>query len=122
MDRPGTAGGDCARKVARRPDRPQDALPVAQRDTKLFKIAICQIRQHVAVDRIFDEYGLVFFKSDFLQPVADVHRTALSFSRAVVIPMTKLCNSSLFGCGSTRDEIGVEVLTNGVASRGSLGR
>jgi hypothetical protein len=57
----------------RRPNRPHEPLSVAERYPEFFEIALGQLGQHVAVDRIRDERGLVLLESMAPQPVANVH-------------------------------------------------
>jgi hypothetical protein len=70
-ERTGRAGGH-------RPDRLNEALPVAQRYPELLEIALCQLRQHIAADRVLDECRLITPEAEVSQPAANVHSRALS--------------------------------------------
>ena len=72
-----------------RPNSLNEALPVAQRYPELFEIAFCQLRQHIAVDRVLDEQRLIAFETEVSQPAANVHGSALIRSRLIIIFVTK---------------------------------
>jgi hypothetical protein len=50
----------------------QQLLAMAERYTETRQIIVGQIRQHVAVDRLIGEQGLVLAKPQFFKPSADV--------------------------------------------------
>src|SRR6266478_7465401 len=78
----GRAGGH-------RPNSLNEPLPVAQRYPELFEIAFCQLRQHIAVDRVLDECWLISSEAQVSQPAANVHGSALILSRLIIILVTK---------------------------------
>jgi hypothetical protein len=47
-----------------RPDRLNEALPVAQWDPELLEIVFCQLRQNFTVDRILNECRLITPKAE----------------------------------------------------------
>src|SRR5262249_1513276 len=67
------------------PDRLNEALPVAQRHPELLEIALCQLRQHIAVDRVLDECRLISSEPQVSQPTANVHGSALIRSRVIMV-------------------------------------
>src|SRR6266481_7807509 len=70
-ERTGRAGGY-------RPDSLNQALPVPERYPELLEIALGQLRQHIAVDRVLDERRLITPEAEGSQPAANVHSSALS--------------------------------------------
>jgi len=54
-------------------DRFQQALAVAQGDTKLTEVAVCQVGQNFGVDFVFQEHRLIFAQAEAPQPIPDVH-------------------------------------------------
>src|ERR1700757_4161030 len=68
-----------------RPDRLNEALPVAQRYPELLEIAFCQLRQHIAVDGVLDECRLITPEAEVSQPTANVHGSALIRCRLIMV-------------------------------------
>src|SRR5262245_13768547 len=76
---PDLAGDSCTGKApSHRLNRPDEALPVAQRHPELFKIVFAQLRQHIKVDSVLDERWLVLFESMVSQPGTHVHGSGLN--------------------------------------------
>src|SRR5262249_43495482 len=67
------------------PNGPNEALPVAQRYPELLEIALCQLRQHIAVDRVLDECRLITLEAEVSQPAANVHGSALTRTRLIMV-------------------------------------
>src|SRR5262249_29642708 len=63
-ERTGGVGQHC-------PDRLNEALPVAQRYPEPLEIALCQLRQHIAVDCVLDEALGVPFQADRCEPLGN---------------------------------------------------
>ena len=53
-----------------------DALSIAQRNPELLEIALGQIRENVAVDRILAEKRFIALQSQLSQPGVDCHARA----------------------------------------------
>ena len=78
-----------------RPDRLNEALPVAQRYPELFEIAFCQLRQHIAVYRVLDEALGVPFQADRCEPLGDAfHGTSQKRSAERLPTITATCLST----------------------------
>src|SRR5207248_10654068 len=71
-----------------RPNSLDEPLPVAQRYPELFEIVFCQLRQHIAVDRVLDECRLVSAQAQVSQPATNIHNGALIRSRLIIILLT----------------------------------
>jgi hypothetical protein len=74
------------RTPSHRLDRPDQALPVAQRYPELFKIVFSQLRQHIKIDSVLDERWRVLFELE------KEIRTAKSYVRFT--PAADMCDAT----------------------------
>ena len=61
-------------------------LAVAERDAEFLEVAIGEIGEHVEIDLVVSEIGLVLAKADRVQPLGDVHRRSTHGSTPMMVP------------------------------------